>query len=890
MNTVIKILIAEHDPADLELIQHQLKKEGICYIASIVQNENEYVSALELFRPDMILCNDTFPSFDAQVAFEIKERISPGIPFILVSGTLGEESAVELIKRGVTDYALKDRLLSLPIKIKRALKDATAKQEKDATAIALEQALAEVKKVLDSSPDVICAVDAAGYFVQVSAACETVWGYTADELIGRNLMDFIFLGDREESKKATLQVMAGNILTNFENRFLHKNGSWVPIVWSSSWNATNNMRYSVARDATEKKKYEKALENERQRFFDLFLQAPSCIGVLKGPGHVFENANLLYLELIGKKDIIGRSVEEVMPGLKDQGFTKILDDVYETGESFFAIERLIQLDVKGNGNLVDMYLNLVYQPYKNSEGNIEGIFFFINDVTENVLYRKKLEESEHQYRQIVETAQEGIWFIDENSNTILVNKKMCDIIGYSQEEMTGEKIYQLMDDEWKIKAADHIVQRKLGLSESFDFKYISKSGKDVWTSVTTNPVFDNAGMFKGTLAMVIDITARKKNEAEIIKRDNQLTLAAEMARLAYWEHDIVKDVFTFNDQFYAIFKTTAEKVGGYTMPSARYAELFVHPDDRDIVAKSVAEAMRSNDSGFSFKAEHRIIYADGEMGYISVHFYIVKDEKGRTVKNYGVNQDITESKLAKIRLHQLNINLQKHVKELAMSNAELEQFAFITSHDLQEPLRMVTSFLALIEKNYGELIDDTGKKYIAFAVDGAKHMKQIMLDILDFSRVGRMENKLETVDLNQLIKEIQVLSVGNNCDQTASILADLLPVILTYKSPVRQVFQNLIGNAVKYCDKKRPLKIYINASESATHWQFSVSDNGIGINKEYFNKIFIIFQRLHNNPDLPGTGMGLAITKKIVENLGGEIWVESEEGKGSTFNFTLLKH
>ena len=240
-------------------------------------------------------------------------------------------------------------------------------------------------------------------------------------------------------------------------------------------------------------------------------------------------------------------------------------------------------------------------------------------------------------------------------------------------------------------------------------------------------------------------------------------------------------------------------------------------------------------------------------------------------------------------MNELNENLQRHAKQLAISNAELEQFAYVTSHDLQEPLRMVTSFLTLLEKKYEDIIDDKGKKYIAFAVDGAKRMRQIILDLLEFSKVGKMEDKQEAVDLNELVKEIEILFRKEIKDKNASLKIDSLSTIQTYKSPVRQIFQNLISNALKYTLPNIAPQIEIKETQSTTHWQYTVADNGIGINQEYFQKIFIIFQRLHNKDEYSGTGMGLAVTKKIIENLGGSIWLESEEGKGSTFYFTLLK-
>jgi signal transduction histidine kinase len=255
----------------------------------------------------------------------------------------------------------------------------------------------------------------------------------------------------------------------------------------------------------------------------------------------------------------------------------------------------------------------------------------------------------------------------------------------------------------------------------------------------------------------------------------------------------------------------------------------------------------------------------------------------------GLQETIDKEKQLKEALNIKQQSLQQTLNLLEQKNNELEQFAYVASHDLQEPLRMVTSFLSQLEKKFADIIDDKGKKYIYFAVDGAKRMRQIILDLLEFSRAGRTENILENVDVNELVNEIRVLFRKQVEEKKAVIQAGGLPVIRAYKVPVRQVFQNLVSNALKYGKKGIDTEITITFNELKLHWQFAVTDNGIGIAEEYFDKIFVIFQRLHNSDEYNGTGMGLAITKKVIESQGGKIWVESEEGKGSTFYFTLLK-
>jgi len=263
-----------------------------------------------------------------------------------------------------------------------------------------------------------------------------------------------------------------------------------------------------------------------------------------------------------------------------------------------------------------------------------------------------------------------------------------------------------------------------------------------------------------------------------------------------------------------------------------------------------------------------------------------------------VINDITDRKLAETKLREVNYSLEKQAKKLASSNADLEQFAFVASHDLQEPLRMITGFLARLEKRYESILDEKGKRYIHFATDGARRMRQIILDLLEYSRVGKVDMDREKIDLNKLIEEVLALHSGLISRKNVEFKIDEMPVIIAargpirqlfQKGPIRQLFQNLINNAIKYQEMDNTPIVKISWSEDVNYWHFKVSDNGIGIKKEYSDKIFNIFQRLHSKSEYSGTGVGLAICKKIVDEHGGSIAVDSKEGKGSTFHFTISK-
>ncbi len=263
--------------------------------------------------------------------------------------------------------------------------------------------------------------------------------------------------------------------------------------------------------------------------------------------------------------------------------------------------------------------------------------------------------------------------------------------------------------------------------------------------------------------------------------------------------------------------------------------------------------------------------------------YVLKDGLARLPQ--VVRRALREKHERGLR-HQAEKDLAKKVDELARSNADLEQFAYVASHDLQEPLRMVAAYTQLLSERYRGKLDENADKFIGYASEGALRMQVLIQDLLAFSRVGRTEGASANLDCNEVMEGVLQTLAAAIQESGAVISHPNLPAVWADRTQMAQLFQNLIGNAIKFRGKE-PLAISVQAERKNENWLFSVKDNGIGIAPEYADNIFVVFQRLHTRTEYPGNGIGLAICKKIVERCGGKIWVESQPGAGATFKFTL---
>jgi PAS domain S-box-containing protein len=382
---------------------------------------------------------------------------------------------------------------------------------------------------------------------------------------------------------------------------------------------------------------------------------------------------------------------------------------------------------------------------------------------------------------------------------------------------------------------------------------------------------DSGKIFTGFLR---DISERKHMEDQIQSRERLFSTFVNAAPVMMWMLDANNKPVLFNQTWLDFTGRTLKNE--LKMPWGD--TLDIHMEDQTKTMNSYHQAFLQRDN---FDHEYRLRRHDGEYRWLHEIGVPNIDHNNGFQGFIGIALDITERKISVTKL-------KNYTEELRRSNAELEQFAYVASHDLQEPLRMVSSYTQLLARRYQDKLDNDANEFIGYAVDGANRMQRLIQDLLAYSRVGKRQQALKKVDSNEIMRNVlRNLQVAIEESNTKISYPDSLPTVKADYSQFEQLLQNLIGNAIKYRDKSRVCEIQINCEQVGNMWQFSIADNGIGIEADYFERIFEIFKRLHGKETYSGTGLGLAVCKRIVDGHGGKIWLESELGKGSIFYFTL---
>lgn len=525
------------------------------------------------------------------------------------------------------------------------------------------------------------------------------------------------------------------------------------------------------------------------------------------------------------------------------------------------------------------------------DGNLLTLSGTFHDITQQVNNEKKLFQSHRLLQKLTEKLPMAVFqfqMTDEGISSLpFMSRAIEDLFPEADIEYLKRDVSLILrsvhPDDVSLLVASFKESRKNFSDWNLEFRSISHSGEVRWLrGFSRQEKKNDATIFYGYLE---NITDRKFAEEKIKVSKERYDLVARATNDSIYDWDLLTgEVLRTGDGLKHLF--------GYSIGDAVNEKDFwknrIHPDDVTASNSVLQECLADKFQNYC-KHEYRFLKADGTYAYVYDKGFIIRNEDGKAVRMIGATQDVTSLQTVKARLEDLNEDFRKRAEELAVSNKELEQFAYVVSHDLQEPLGMITSFLALLENKYATELDEKARQYIHYASDGAIRMRRIIFDLLEYSRVGRKNVVFELIDSNDLVEEALYLNKSEVDDTKAIFRLKNLPMIKGNRSSLQQVFQNLIANAIKYRKPGQQPIIEISAQEDDLGWQFAISDNGIGIDEKYFERIFVVFQRLHNSSTYSGTGIGLSICKKVVENHGGKIWLESVPDAGTTFYFKIAK-
>jgi PAS domain S-box-containing protein len=664
----------------------------------------------------------------------------------------------------------------------------------------------------------------------------------------------------------------------------------------------------MAIDVTERVISRKRVQQSEARFRAITEQSPMAIGLLKGRDMVIELGNDKIFEVWGKpRSVTGMKVIDALPEIKNQQFLQLLDNVYTTGQTYHGYDVLAKLEHQGE--LKDVYFDFIYSALRDENGEINGVLVIANDVTERVETLRKIAANEAKFRALMNaTSAAMVLFIGKEEKIIdSPNQALLDFIGRDK-SIIGRPLYEAVP-EIKGSESDRLIQQTFETGETHQSfgRQVTIVNKGIVTQnyydVTYTPLFDSNGNVYAVLDTAIDVTESIKARQAIEEAEASLRGAIELAELGTWS----LDPKTFDVDF------SERMLQWHGLDNSKdNIEVFntIHERDRDRITAAVARALTPGSDGVydeeytiinKINGRERIIHAQGKAFF---------NEKVEPYAFMGTAQDITthkqvqmalenEVKERTIELQAANTGLEEANRMLMASNEELAQYAYVASHDLQEPLRKIAMYSNLLKDK------DTENKFsslIEKIIKSSRRMSLLIKDLLEFSRLLNTDSRFSETDLNTIVNAVRDDFELLIQEKNAHIKINPLPVISAVPLQMNQLFYNLISNGLKFTPADRNPVIEISGKKAEPEFivrhitnpiadtpyhVISVKDNGIGIEEQYVKQIFEVFKRLHGRDEYSGSGIGLAICRRITVNHNGAIFTESEVGKGTTFYILL---
>lgn len=743
----------------------------------------------------------------------------------------------------------------------------------------------EFQNFISLSKDLVCIANVDGNYYKVNPAFTTVLGYSKEELEGQPFIKFVHPEDLDKTYKEVAKLSQGLTTISFENRSRCKDGRYVTLSWNTSPDPVTGNLYCIARDMTIENQQKQVLKQTTTDLTAILNSAEFSIIATDKEGNIKQfnkGAEKLLgynaAEVIDKKyasdfhlqDEVEKRAKELSSELSENvivGFDTLVIKV----QKFDLADSHQWSYVKKDGTVFPIVLSVT--AIKNDLGDITGYLGIAKDITKEKEAEQELIDSKILLDDSQRIAKIGSWKFNTKTNNLVWSKGHYEVFEF--EETSGDKLneaYRSRIHPEDLIKLDNLEKKIIKDGENFTINYrvVFPDGRIKHILEIGSPLLDTNGKTVGMQGNVQDVTEIKLAENKIKDKAKEIN----DVRAALDESAIVtitdqNGILTYvNDKFCSISQFSKEELLGqhhYIDASGNYTNILVKK-----IWLSIA-------NGNIWKGELKQIAKDGS--YYWVHTTIVPflDKNGKPYQYIAISADITQEKIAEENLQSALLGLQK-------TNKELDQFAYVVSHDLKAPLRAINNLAEWIVEDMPEMPQDVSNN-LNLLRGRILRMENLINGVLDYSRIGRTKIEKETIDLNLMISQIvETIVPIKGFEVTVSDM----PEVFSAKILLYQVFSNIISNAVKYNDK--PIGVINCTYESLPGFhQFTITDNGPGISKEYHKKVFGVFQTIEARDKKESTGIGLSIVQKIIEEKGGQIYIESEEDKGASFVFTLPK-